>query len=124
MKKETWVLLSVASVLLIFGAVRAVRSPAVSAGAQSGTPNAMHRVWEPSPAVCEGRAPSNGNQTSAGANDINAANELHRRQLETAREAQRMRQQEAANELQQRQQEGAPQRGIMRWGPQATRPLS
>ncbi len=101
MKKKTWVLLSLASVLLIFCAVRAVRSPAASAGAQSA-------------AVCEGRTPSGENETSArfqkahesmDARNVNAANELQVRQLETAREAQRMKQQEAANELQRRQQE-------------------
>jgi hypothetical protein len=107
MKKKTWVLLSLASVLLIFCAVRAVRSPAVSAGAQST-------------AVCEGRAQSGENETiarfqkareSMDAHGVNAANELQLRQLETARKAQGMKQQEAANELQRRQQE-------------ATRPLS
>ena len=101
MKKKTWVLLSLASVLLIFCAVRAVRSPAASAGAQRT-------------AVCEGRAQPGENEMSArfrkahenmDARNVNAANELQLRQLETAREAQRMRQQEAANELQRRQQE-------------------
>ncbi len=107
MKSKTWLLLSLASILLIFCAVRAVRSPAASAGAQG-------------PAVCENRAPSDENGTStrlrkapegAGADQVSAANELYLRQLETAQEAQRMRQQEAASELQRRQQ-------------QAPRPLS
>jgi hypothetical protein len=105
MKKETWVLLSLTSVLLVFCAVRAVRSPAASAGAQSGTPNAMYRVWEPSTAVCAEHAQPDENETGAGANNINTAHELHLRRLETVREAQRMKQQEAANELQWRQQE-------------------
>jgi hypothetical protein len=107
MRKKTWVLLSLASVLLIFCAVRAVRSPVASAGAQSGTPNAMYRVWEPSTAVCEDRAPPDENETGAGANNINTASELHVRQLETAREAQRTKQQEAAHELRRRQREAA-----------------
>ncbi len=98
MKRQTWVLISLASVLLIFCAVRAVRSPAVSAGAQRT-------------GVCEDLARSDEKETSAGADNSNAANELRLRQLETAGAAQRMRQQEAANELQRRQQ-------------QAPRPLS
>jgi hypothetical protein len=94
MKKKTWVLLSLSSVLLVFCAVRAVRSPAVSAGAQS-------------PAVYEDPARSDESQTSVGANYGNAGNEAHLRQLETAGAAQRMRQQEAAHELQRRQQQAA-----------------
>ena len=98
MRSKTWVLVSLTSVLLVLCVVRTARSPAVSAGAQNT-------------AYYEDRAPSNENETSAGANNINAAGELHLRQLETAQEAQRMKQQEAANELQQRQR-------------QAPRPLS
>ncbi len=98
MRSKTWVLVSLASVLLVFCMVRTARSPAVSAGA-------------PSAAVYEDRAPSNENERSAGANHLNAAGELHLRQLETAQEVQRMKQQEAAHELQQRQR-------------QAPRPLS
>jgi hypothetical protein len=103
MKKETWVLLFLASVLLVLGVVRAVRSPAAAAGA-------------PSAALCQERVPSDENGTStgcqkalesAGANDIDAASELHLRQLETATEAQRMKQQEAANELLRRRQHAA-----------------
>lgn len=101
------VLLSVACVLLVFCAVRAVRRPAASDGAQ--------RIE-----VCEGRAQAGEKETDArsrktmesiDAIHVEAAGDLQRRQLETAREAQRMKQQEAAHELQRRQQE-------------ATRPLS
>ena len=95
------VLLSVACVLLVFCAVRAVRRPAASGGAQ--------RVE-----VCAGRAPwgeyetdarSRKTRESIEAIHVGAAGDLQRRQLETAREAQRMKQQEAAAELQRRQQE-------------------
>ncbi len=111
MKSKTWLLVSLAAVLLVLCVARTARSPAVSAGAQSGTPNAMYRFWEPSAAGHEDPAPSNGNERSAGANNLNAVSELHLRQLETAGAAQQMRQQEAAHELQRRQQ-------------QATRPRS
>ena len=99
MKQKRWcVVLSVASVLLLFCAVRAVRRPAASEGAQrieAGT----------------GRAQAGEAMETREAINVETTNDLQLRQLETAREAQRMKQQEAATELQRRQQE-------------ATRPLS
>jgi len=93
--------LSVASILLVFCVIRAVRPPAASDGA-------------PRIEVGEGRVPAAENGTdarfpkaraSAEANSVQAASELQQRQWETAQEAQRVRQQEAAGELRQRQQE-------------------
>ena len=108
MKQQSWrVLLVVVSVLLVFGVVHALRRPAASDGAQ--------RI-----AVGAGGAPADEKGTDARfqkamasleANEVQAADELQRRQLETAAEAQRMKQQEAITELQRRQQ-------------QASRPLS
>jgi flagellar biosynthesis/type III secretory pathway M-ring protein FliF/YscJ len=82
MQQKTWcVVLSVVCVLVVFCAVRAVRRPAASEGAQ--------RIE-----VSAGRAQAN-----------EAIIDLPLRQLETIREAQRTRQQETADELQCRQQE-------------------
>jgi hypothetical protein len=93
MIRKTWrVLLSVAFVLLVFCAVRAVRRPAVSKGAQR-------------PEVGTARAQANEARESVGAVRVEATHKLQLRQLETAQEAQRMKQQEAATELQRRQEE-------------------
>ncbi len=87
MIQKTWrVLLSVAFVMLVFCAVRAVRRPAASDAAQRTE-------------VSAGRAQAEENE------NVTATNELQVRQLETARDAQWMKQQEAAQELQRRQQE-------------------
>jgi hypothetical protein len=100
-QKRGCVLLSVACVLLVFCAVRAVRKPAASDGAR--------RIE-----VCEARAQANeiGTDTpfwkaaeSLETSHVQAAQELERTRLETAGAAQRMRQQEAAHELQRRQQQ-------------------
>ncbi len=86
--KRWWVVLSVAFVVMVFCAVRDVRRSAAS--------NAAQRIE-----VRAGRAPSDEKETDArfkkaieiiDANDAKAANELQLRQLEAAREAQRMRQ--------------------------------
>jgi hypothetical protein len=102
MTEKRWcVLLSVASVLVMFCAVRAVRRLAASDAAQ--------RIE-----VCAGLTQLDGKETNAGfqnaresidAINVGATNDLQRRQLETARDAQQTRQEEAASELQRRQQE-------------------
>jgi len=93
MIQKTWrVLLSVAFVLLVFCAVRAVRRPAASVGA-------------PRLAVGADRTQTAEAPAGAQAVDIEASNDLQLRQLETAQEAQRIEQQEATAELQRRQQE-------------------
>lgn len=100
-EKKRCVLLSVVSVLVMFCAVRAVRGPAASDAAQ--------RI-----AVCESLTQMAEKQTDTGfqqaresidAINVEATNDLQQRQLETARDAQRTKQQEAASELQRRQQE-------------------
>jgi hypothetical protein len=95
------VLLSVACVLLVFCAVRAVRRPAVSGAAQRiDVPEALAPAAE--------KATSARNQPaleSIGPMKVEAAHDLSQMLLETARAAEEMKQQEAALELLQRQQE-------------------
>lgn len=100
--KEWWIPLSVASVLLLFCAVRALWRPAAS--------DAAHRI-----AVCKGRAQSDENEMdsrfkraveSMDANNTKAADAATLKQLEAAKEAQ-LNQQKAAREAQLRQQEAA-----------------
>jgi len=88
------ILLSVAFVLMLVCAVRAVRRPAASAGAQKTD-------------VRAGRVQSDGAAGRADVTNAETANELQVRRLKAAGEAQRTKQQEAANELQRRQQEAA-----------------
>ena len=92
MKQKRWcVVLSIAFVVLLFCAVRAVRGPAASEAAQQIE-------------VGAGRAQADEAIESLDAIRVEATNELQLRHLETAREAQRTKQQEIAYELQQRQQ--------------------
>jgi len=92
---KTWrVLLSVAFVLLVICAVRAVRRPAASEGAQ----RTVARV---------DRAHASEAAERMEAVSVGATNDLQSRQWEAAGAAQRIEQQEAAAELQRRQQEGA-----------------
>jgi len=82
MMHNTWrVLLSVAFILLVFCAVRALRRPAASVAA-------------PRPVAGADRTPTV---------DAKATDDLQLRQLETAEDAQQIEQQEAAAELQRRQ---------------------
>lgn len=88
---KTWrILLSVAFVLLVFCAVRAVRRPAASVGAQRMAASAD-------------RARADDAIESVDAASVEATDDLRVRQLETARDAQRIEQQETALELQRRQ---------------------
>lgn len=104
MRQDKWcVLLSVACVLLIFCAVRAVRRPTASEAAQ--WIEVGERLAQTDEKGTETRFEES--VASLVADDVEAADELQRRQLETARKAQRMEQQEAANELQRRQQGAA-----------------
>ncbi|MCU0914168.1 MAG: hypothetical protein MUC88_06360, partial [Planctomycetes bacterium] len=91
-QSRRYVLLPIACVLLVFCAVRAVRKPAASEGAQ--------RI-----ALSESRAQADEKETPAPLRtamestpelDIETADEWPR-QLETAREAQRLKHQEAAH---------------------------
>lgn len=83
---KTWrVLLLVAFVMLLFCAIRTIRRPAASDAAQK-------------PEVAPSRAPADGNES------VMTPGELRLRQLETAQNAQSMKQQEAVTELQRRQQ--------------------
>lgn len=91
-QKKYCVLLSVAFILLLFSAAREIRRPAASRGAQR---------MEVSTARAQAEEPMD----SMDAIDVEATNDLQLRQLETAREAQRIEQQEATIELQRRQQE-------------------
>ena len=99
--------LSVASILLVFCVVQAVRRPAASDGAP------RIEVGEGCVPAAENGADARFQKAMANveANSVPAASELQQRQWEAAQEAQRVKQREAAGELQRRQQE-------------ATRPLS
>jgi len=93
MKQKGWCVgLSVACVLLVFCAVRTVRGPATSEGAQGS-------------AIGAARVKADQATKSTGALYAEANNDVRLRQLETAGEAQRIKQEEAAQELQWRQQE-------------------
>ena len=92
------VLLSVACVLVVFGAVRAVRRPAASDGAQrirvsAGVVPVEERTMNARPQPAPERIDTSNFQT---------VHELQQRQLETARVAERTERQEAARELQRR----------------------
>jgi hypothetical protein len=91
MMYKTWrILLSVAFILLVFCAVRAVQRPAASVGAQRMEASAD-------------RARAEEAVKSVDAAGVEATGDLRVRQLETARDAQRIKQQETARELQRRQ---------------------
>lgn len=91
MMHKTWrILLSVAFILLVFCAVRAVRRPVASQGA-------------PRVKASADRARAEAAVKSVDAAGVETTDDLRVRQLETARDAQRIEQQETALELQRRQ---------------------
>jgi hypothetical protein len=90
-QKSRCVLLSVACILVVFCAVRAVKRPMASDAAQRIEAGASRTLADES--VTDARFP------------VTATDNLRLTQLETARRAQRIKQQEAARELQHRQQE-------------------
>ena len=101
------ILLSMACVLVVFCAVRAVRKPAASEGGQKI--EACENQTQAGEKETDIRLPNTAERTNALV--VETTDDGQQRYLETAQEAQRLKQQEAAQELQQRQQE-------------ATRPLS
>ena len=95
------ILLSMACVLVVFCALRAVRKPAASEGGQ------RIEAGENQTQACEKETDTPLPNTTERVNAlvVETTDDGQQRYLETAEEAQRLKQQEAAQELQRRQQE-------------------